>query len=65
MVGTFFEGFKKEQFEKWLKKVVGQDKRYKHLLISEFEEERLDFYNYFSRGLSPWQALQKEYHEYG
>ena len=65
MIGDFFEGVKDEQFEKWLKRVVGRDDRFKHLILPEFEEERLYFYNYFDRGLSPWQALQQEYQKYG
>lgn len=65
MVGDFFEGSKKEQFESWLKNVVGRDDRFEHLLIPEYEEERLDFYNYFLKRLSPWQALQEEYRKYG
>jgi len=65
MLGTYFEGIKSEAFEKWLKRVVGRDKRFKHLLVPEYEEERLDFYGYFEKGLSPWQALQNEYNEYG
>ena len=64
MTGNFFEGIKKEQFESWLKKVVGRDNKLKYLLVSEYEEERLDFYKYFSQGLSPWQTLQKIYEEY-
>lgn len=67
MVGDYFEGVNTEKFEKWLKRVVGQDDRYKHLLIegADYEEERLDFYVYFGKGLSPWQALQEEYQEHG
>ena len=65
MIGNYFEGVKAEQFEKWVKRIVGQDDRFKHLLNPEFEEERLDFYNYFDLGLSPWQALQQEYKQYG
>jgi len=65
MVGTYFTGLKAEQFEKWLKQVVGRDDCFKYLLIPEFEEERLIFYGYFEKGLSPWQALQREYYEYG
>ncbi len=65
MVGDFFEGLKKEQFEAWLKKVVGRDDRFKHLLDPEYEEERADFYNYFLARFSPWQALQEEYRKYG
>ena len=64
MVGDFFEGIKKKQFESWLKKIVGRNDRFKHLLDSDFEEERLDFYNYFLKQLSPWQALQEEYRKY-
>ena len=63
--GGYFEGVKSEVFGKWLKRVVGRDKRFKHLLVSEYEEERLDFYGYFEKGLSPWQALQNEYNKYG
>jgi len=62
---TYFEGLKAEQFEKWLKRVAGRDNRFKHLLVPECEEERQSFYGYFERGLSPWQALQNEYQEYG
>lgn len=65
MAGDFFEGLKKEQFERWLKKVIGRDSRYKHLLIPEYEEERSAFYMYFMKRLSPWQALQEEYQKYG
>lgn len=65
MVGDFFDGVKKEQFEKWLKQVVGHDDRYAHLLQPDYEEERLNFYNYFKRGFSPWHALQEEYRKYG
>ena len=65
MVGDFFEGIKKEQFESWLKKIVSRDDRFAHLLTPEYEEERADFYTYFLKHLSPWQALQKEYRKYG
>ena len=61
MIGDFFEEVKSEQFESWLKKIIGRDDRFKHLLMSEYEEERLGFYNYFLKRLSPWQALQEEY----
>ena len=44
MVGTYFEGAKAEAFEKWLKRVVVREKRFNHLLVPEYEEERLDFY---------------------
>lgn len=53
-----------ERFNEWLKQVVEQDDRFKHLLVPGFEEEHLDFYNYFERDLSPWQALQEEYQRY-
>lgn len=65
MVGTYFEGNKKSQFEKWVKRVVGMDDRYEHLLSTDYEEERLDFYMYFNKGFSPWKALQEEYRKYG
>jgi len=65
MVGTYFEGIKKPQFEKWLKRIIGLDDRYKHLLNSDYEEERLSFYVYFDKGYSPWRALQEEYRKYG
>lgn len=65
MTGDFFEGDKKEQFKRWLRRVVGQDDRFKHLLEPDYEEERLDFYNYFEKNLSPYQALQEEYRKYG
>ena len=65
MTGDFFEGNKKEQFKLWIKKVIGQDDRFKHLLEPDYEEERLDFYNYFEKNLSPYQALQEEYRKYG
>ena len=61
MIGDFFERVKNEQFESWLKKIIGRDNRFKHLLMPEYEEERLVFYNYFLKQLSPWQALQEEY----
>ena len=64
MLGDYFEGEKNERFERWIKKIVGQDDRYKHLLSPECEDERLDFYAYFSRGVSPWRALQEEYRKY-
>lgn len=65
MIGDYFEGVQAEQFEKWLKRIAGLDDRYKHLLLPEYEEERQAFYNYFERGLSPWQTLQEEYQQYG
>lgn len=67
MIGTYFKKLKAKKFKKWLIQVVAHDERYKHLLFTgqEYEEERLDFYKYFERGLSPWQALQEEYWEYG
>jgi len=65
MTGTYFEGVKKNQFEKWVKRIVGADDRYAHLLHPDYEEERLPFYTYFEKGLSPWAALQKEYEQYG
>lgn len=65
MIGDFFEGTKGEQFESWLKKVVGRDDRFAHLLIPEYEEERADVYKYFLKKMSPWQALQEEYRKYG
>ena len=65
MVKDFFEDIKGEQFEKWLKRIIGRDNRFAHLLITEYEEERIDFYNYFLKKMSPWQALQEEYRKYG
>ncbi len=65
MVGDYYEGEKAVQFERWLRQIAGRDDRFTHLLIPEFEEERQDFYNYFDRKLSPWQALQEEYQKYG
>ena len=65
MVETYFEDIKKSQFEKWVKRVAGLDDRYKHLLHPDYEEERLAFYIYFDKGLSPWAALQEEYRQYG
>ena len=64
-IGDFFEGLKKEQFECWLKKVIGQDNRFSHLLDSECEMERLNFYKYFDKKMSPWQALREEYRKEG
>ncbi len=65
MIGDYFEGVKAEWFEKWLKRLVGQDDRFKHLLTEDAEYEREPFYVYFEKGLSPWQALQEEYQEFG
>ena len=65
MIGDIFDGWKKAQFVLWLKKVVGRDDRFKYLLEPDYEEERLDFYNYFEKHLSPWQALQEEYRKQG
>jgi len=62
---TYFEGLKAEQFERWLKQIIGRDNRFKHLLIPEYEEERLDFYIYFEKGFSPWKALNEKYQQYG
>ena len=64
-VGNYYEGMKQEAFTKWLRRVVGRDDRFKHLLESDYEEERLSFYGYFDMDLSPYQALQKEYLKYG
>lgn len=50
MIGDFFLGVKEEQFEEWLKKVVGRDNRFAYLLIPENEEERADFINTFLKG---------------
>jgi len=65
MIGDFFSGVKSEQFEKWLRRLVGIDNRYKHLLLEDYEEERIDFYIYFQSKMSPWKALQEEYRKYG
>jgi len=64
MIRTYFDEERGERFERWLRKIVGRDSRFKHLLMPDYEEERLNFYNYFDGGLSPWQALQKEYERY-
>jgi len=56
----------KERFEKWLRRVVGRDDRFKHLLEKDYEEERADFFIYFSTyKMSPHQALQEEYDKFG
>ena len=65
MVGDFFEGTKADQFEDWLRRVVGRDDRYSHLLDEDFEDERTAFYAYFDAKKSPYQALQEEYQKYG
>ena len=61
MVGDFFEGLRKKQFESWLKKIIGRDDRFAHLLDYEHEEERTDFYECFLKKMSPWQALEEVY----
>ena len=39
MPGTqFFEPTTAEAFQKWLRRVVGRDDRYAHLLLPEYEE---------------------------
>lgn len=65
MIGDLFEGVINDQFESWLKRIADRDDRFEHLLNPEYEEERADFYRYFSKNLSPWQALQEEYQKYG
>jgi hypothetical protein len=54
-----------EKFENWIRCVVGRDNRYIYLLDPKYEEERDAFYLYFSKGYSPWKALQEEYRLYG
>jgi len=65
MIGNFYTGQKARAFEKWIRRVVGHDNRYSHLLENDYEEERLGFYGYFDKGFSPWRALQEEYRNYG
>ena len=65
MIGTYFEGLRQAQFEKWLKRIIGRDSSFQDLLVPEFEEERLCFYYYFEKGFSPWKALQEEYRKFG
>lgn len=52
-------------FEKWLKEISACDGRYAFLPQADYKDERMDFYTYFEEGLSPQQALQREYEEYG
>jgi len=48
------------EFVEWIKEVVKADNRFLHLLTEDCQEEQSDFYYYYSKGLTPDQALDAE-----
>ncbi len=53
------------RFEAWLQEVAEMDDRYAHLTNPEYKDERKDFNRYYEQGLTPEEALRREYEEYG
>jgi hypothetical protein len=66
MISMNFDIADEEEFEAWLRRVVGQDREYVFLLKPGYEDERQHFYDiYYKNGISPWKALTTEYFEFG